>query len=217
MSISDRRSPPSTRFNAPPTRSGISPAISSAAGVRLEHVDLGGGLGISYDGTPVPDVEPYAAIVGEAARATGLSLVVEPGRWLVAPAGALLARVIDTKPAPGDRRFVVLDAGMTELMRPALYGAFHRIVLVDAPARPDVLCHVVGPVCESTDTFGEERSLPTPEVGDLVAILDAGAYGSAMASNYNRRALPPEALVDGSTWRLIKRRQTVDEMLALEV
>jgi diaminopimelate decarboxylase len=105
---------------------------------------------------------------------------------------------------------------MTELMRPALYGAFHRIVPVHAAARPEVVCDVVGPVCESTDTFGVERTLPSPEVGDLLAVLDAGAYGSAMSSNYNRRALPPEVLVDGEAWRVIRRRQNVEEMLALE-
>jgi diaminopimelate decarboxylase len=186
------------------------------AGLPLEHLDLGGGLGISYDGSPVPDVEPYAEVVATAARATGLPVVVEPGRWLIGPPGALVARVIDTKPAPGGRRFVVLDAGMTELMRPALYGAFHRIVPVHAAARPEVVCDVVGPVCESTDTFGVERTLPSPEVGDLLAVLDAGAYGSAMSSNYNRRALPPEVLVDGEAWRVIRRRQNVEEMLALE-
>lgn len=186
------------------------------AGLPLEHLDLGGGLGISYDGSPVPDVVPYADIVAAAARATGLSIVVEPGRWLIGPPGALVARVIDTKPAPSDRRFVVLDAGMTELLRPALYGAFHRIVQVHEVSRRDVVCEVVGPVCESTDTFGVERTLASPEVGDLFAVLDAGAYGSAMSSNYNRRALPPEVLVDGDTWRVIRRRQNVEEMLALE-
>jgi diaminopimelate decarboxylase len=186
------------------------------AGVPLEHLDLGGGLGISYDGSHVPDVEPYADVVGRAAQASGLSIVVEPGRWLIGPPGVLVARVIDTKPAPDGRRFVVLDAGMTELMRPALYGAFHRIVHVDAVSRPELMCDVVGPVCESTDTFGVERRLASPEVGDLFAVLDAGAYGSAMSSNYNRRALPPEVLVDGTQWRVIRRRQNIDEMLALE-
>lgn len=185
-------------------------------GVRLEHVDLGGGLGVAYDGGPAPDVLAYAQVLREAADAVGLTLIVEPGRWLVAPAGALLARIIDTKPAPDGRTFVILDAGMTELMRPALYGAFHRIeraTIVDAPPIP---VDVVGPVCESTDTFGGDRSMSSAEPGTLVVILDAGAYGAAMSTNYNRRPLPPEVLVDGGTWRTIRRRQTVDDMLALE-
>jgi diaminopimelate decarboxylase len=185
-------------------------------GIRLEHFDLGGGLGVSYDGIPAPDVNDYAQVLREATARTGLSLIVEPGRWLVAPAGALLARIVDTKPAPDGRQFVVLDAGMTELLRPALYGAFHRIVRVEEVDGAEASCELVGPVCESSDTFGGVRTLAAPRPGDLVSILDAGAYGAAMASNYNRRPLPPEALVDGATWRVIRRRQTIDDMLALE-
>jgi diaminopimelate decarboxylase len=193
-------------------------------GVALEHLDLGGGLGISYDGGPEPDVESYASVVTAAARATGLSLIVEPGRWLSGNAGALLAEVIDVKPAPEDdapagrppRQFVVLDAGMTDLMRPALYGAVHRIVRVEPGAGPAVPCDIVGPVCESSDAFLGERTLVDPQVGTLVAILDAGAYGAAMGSNYNRRPLAPEVLVDDGRWRVIRRRQTVDDMVRLE-
>lgn len=188
------------------------------AGLPIEHLDVGGGLGINYEGGPEPDVEEYGAAMAGIARSTGLSLILEPGRWLMAPAGALVASVIDTKPAPDDRLFVVLDASMTELIRPALYGAHHRIVpvmaRVDAPA---VLCDVVGPVCESSDTFGRDRLLPGPRVGDLVAILDAGAYGAVMASNYNRRPQPAEVLVDQGTWRVVRRRQTVDDQLTWEV
>lgn len=106
---------------------------------------------------------------------------------------------------------------MTELLRPALYGAFHRIEPVEPSSRPVVSCDVVGPVCESSDTFGRARDLPEPQVGDLVAIMDAGAYGAVMSSTYNRRPLPPEVLVQGDgSWRLLRRRQTIDEMLALE-
>lgn len=205
-------------------------------GVTLEHLDLGGGLGISYDGGREPDLLAYAAVVTAAARATGLSLIVEPGRWLSGNAGALLAAIIDTKPAPDDeppaadrapgappRQFVVLDAGMTDLMRPALYGAVHRIVRVESAAGPpgggpieDTPCDVVGPVCESSDAFLGDRTLVDPRVGTLVAILDAGAYGAAMGSNYNRRPLAPEVLVDDGRWRVIRRRQTVDDMVRLE-
>jgi diaminopimelate decarboxylase len=185
-------------------------------GVPLEHLDLGGGLGVSYDGGAVPDVGAYAQVLREAAQATGLSLIVEPGRWLVAPAGAVVASIVDTKPAPEGRQFVILDAGMTELLRPALYGAFHRIVRVDEVDGAEVASDIVGPVCESSDTFGGDRRLVAPQPGDLVLILDAGAYGAAMSSNYNRRPLPPEVLVDGDAWRVIRRRQGVDDMLALE-
>ena len=185
-------------------------------GIALEHIDLGGGLGISYDGSAVPTVEDYAAAILPALEGSGFDLVVEPGRALIAAAGILLARVVDRKAYAGGPQFVVLDAGMTELMRPALYGAFHRIVAVTP--RPGALqrYEVVGPLCESSDIFGRDRELPPLDVGDLVAILDAGAYGSVMASTYNRRPFPPEVLVDGDTWRVIRRRQTIDDLLALE-
>lgn len=187
------------------------------AGIALEHLDVGGGLGVSYDGSPEPDVHAYAAAVAEVTRETGASLVLEPGRWLMAPAGALVARVVDTKPAPEGKRFVVLDAGMTELIRPALYDAFHRIALVTPrTGAAEVTCDVVGPVCESSDVFGRNRMLPDPRVDDLVVVLDAGAYGVVMSSNYNRRPMPPEVLVDQGAWRLIRRRQTVEDQLACE-
>jgi diaminopimelate decarboxylase len=189
-----------------------------AEGLPLSHLDLGGGLGIVYEaGGDVPTYDAFAQALVEVARPTGLTLIVEPGRTLVGPAGVLLARVIDVKPHAGGGRFVVLDAGMTELLRPALYGAFHRIVPVTPAARPVVPCSVVGPVCESSDTFGRVRDLPEPQVGDLMAILDAGAYGAVMSNTYNRRPLPPEVLLQADgTWRVIRRRQTIDEMLALE-
>ena len=189
-----------------------------AEGFPLAHLDLGGGLGIVYDGGEVPTYEAFAQALVDVARPTGLRLIVEPGRTVVGPAGVLLAQVIDVKPHAGGGRFVVLDAGMTELMRPALYGAFHRIVPVEPSSRPVVPCDVVGPVCESSDTFGRTRDLPAPVVGELMAIMDAGAYGAVMSNNYNRRPLPPEVLVEeDGTWRVLRRRQTVDDMLALEV
>ncbi len=187
-----------------------------ADGVPLEHLDLGGGLGISYNGGEVPDVVSYAAVLMNAARQTDLSLIVEPGRTMVGPAGVLVARVVDIKPAPEGRQFVVIDASMTELIRPALYGAFHRIEPVRRTAAAEIVADIVGPVCETSDTFGVERRLPAPQVDDLVAILDAGAYGIVMSSNYNRRPMPPEVLVDEGGWRTIRRRQTVDDMVASE-
>ena len=186
-------------------------------GVQLEHIDIGGGLGISYDGSRAPTAAEYAAAILPIVAPSGLSIALEPGRYIVGAAAALLARVVDLKDAAGGHHFAVLDAGMTELMRPMLYGAFHRIVAVTPRAARDQCYDIVGPVCESTDAFGSERRLNQLEVGDLLAILDAGAYGSAMSSNYNRRPLPAEVLVDGGHARLIRRRQNIDDQLALEI
>jgi diaminopimelate decarboxylase len=185
-------------------------------GFPLEYVDLGGGLGVSYDGSPVPSAAEYVGALVEAVRRTSLPIVLEPGRAIAGPAGALVARVIDVKPRTASSDFVIIDAGMTELIRPALYSAFHRIEPVSAPPSGDHHYEIVGPVCESSDVVGRDRMLPLLAAGDLVAIRDAGAYGSVMASNYNRRPLPPEVLVDEGGWRLIRRRQTLDDLLALE-
>jgi diaminopimelate decarboxylase len=186
------------------------------AGVRLEYVDLGGGLGIAYDGCHEVAPDAYVAALLEEVRPTGLPIVLEPGRTIVGPAGALVATVIDLKPRNATGEFAVIDAGMTELLRPALYGAFHRIEPLRPGSGPARQYEIVGPVCESSDVVGRDRELPALAVGDRVAILDAGAYGSAMASNYNRRPLPAEVLVDGGRWHVIRRRQTVDDMLAME-
>ena len=185
-------------------------------GFPLEYVDVGGGLGVSYDGGEVPSAADYVGALVGAVRHTSLPIVVEPGRSIAAAAGALVARVIDVKPRTAESDFIIIDAGMTELMRPALYGAFHRIEPVSSPATGDHHYEVVGPVCESSDVVGRDRMLPPMKEGDIVAIRDAGAYGSAMASNYNRRPLPAEVLVDGGTWQVIRRRQTIDDQLALE-
>jgi diaminopimelate decarboxylase len=186
------------------------------AGVALEYLDAGGGLGISYDGGPVPTPDRYASALVDEIRTTRLPIVVEPGRSIVGPAGVLVARIVDLKPRTASSDFAVIDAGMTELIRPALYDGFHHIEPI-CP-RPGSLrqYEIVGPVCESTDVVGRDRTLPPLAVGDLVVIRDTGAYGSAMASNYNRRPLPAEVLVDNGTWRVIRRRQSIDDMLAQE-
>ena len=185
-------------------------------GVPLEHVDLGGGLGIAYEGRPMITPAEYAAAVLPELRRAGIPVVLEPGRAVVGHSGALIARVVDTKRYPDGRQFAVLDAGMGELIRPALYGSFHRIVPVAPRDGPETPWDVVGPICESSDVFARDRALPPLIVGDLIALLDAGAYGSVMASNYNRHLLPPEVLVDGGNWSPIRRRQTMDDVLALE-
>ena len=191
-------------------------AAFASFGIQLEYLDAGGGLGVAYDDTPAVSAEEYVAALVAQIRPTGLPIVVEPGRSIVAPAAVLLARVVDLKPRDATSTFAVLDAGMTELLRPALYSAFHRIEPVRPRATAMQRYELVGPVCESSDIVGRDRLLPALEQGDLVAIRDAGAYGSAMASNYNRRPLPAEVLVDGGQWRIIRRRQTIDDMLALE-
>jgi diaminopimelate decarboxylase len=182
----------------------------------------------------VPTPAEYGAAILAAVRGSGYAIVIEPGRAIVGAAGTLLARVIDLKEYANGLAFAVLDAGMTELMRPALYGAYHRIAPVRPRAGVTRPYEIVGPLCESSDIFGRDRHLPPLEVGDLVAILDAGAYGSVMASTYNRRTLPAEVLIeapdnhdagtprrhDGEEavkWRLIRRRQTIDELLSTEL
>ena len=185
-------------------------------GVPLEHVDLGGGLGIAYEGRQMITPTEYAAAVLPELRRANIPVVLEPGRAIVGHSGALVARIVDVKQYPDGRRFAVLDAGMTELMRPALYGSFHRIVPVSPRQTPEMRWDIVGPICESSDVFARERPLPDVCVDDLLAILDTGAYGAVMASNYNRRMLAPEVLVDGDSWSLIRRRQTLDDVLELE-
>jgi diaminopimelate decarboxylase len=185
-------------------------------GFEIEHVDLGGGLGIAYEGRPMITAKEYAAAVVPELKRLGVPVVLEPGRAVVGHSGALVARVVDTKRNPDGRQFAVLDAGMTELMRPALYGSFHRIVPVQPRDGAETSWDVVGPICESSDVFARDRMLPELQVNDAVALLDTGAYGAVMASNYNRRFLAPEVLVDETQWTVIRRRQTIDDVLALE-
>jgi diaminopimelate decarboxylase len=185
-------------------------------GFRLEHLDLGGGLGIAYQGLPIINPADYAGAVIPQLQRSGVPVVLEPGRAVVGNSGALVARIVDTKCFPDGRKFAVLDAGMGELIRPALYGSFHRIVPVATRPGAETPWDVVGPICESSDVFARDRLLPPLEVDDLVAILDAGAYGSVMGSNYNRHLLPAEVLVDAGEWSVIRRRQTLEDVLALE-
>jgi len=189
-------------------------ATMSGDGVRLEHLDVGGGLGIAY----APDdaelaVEDYAAAVLSVVKPSGLKLLLEPGRWLVGPAGVLVTTVVDLKRHPNGGWFVVVDAGMTDLIRPALYGAWHAIEPVVQREGRSIPAEIVGPVCETSDTLGRQRQLPPVQVGDRLVIRDTGAYGAVMASNYNRRPTAAEVLVDAGGWRVVRRRQTVDDML----
>ena len=183
-------------------------------GLTVERLDLGGGLGVPYFNQPDPPTPAdYAAMVAEVIRGLNVQLAFEPGRAIAANAGVLLARVLHVHERPEGRRFLVLDAAMNDLIRPAMYDAYHDI----RPLRPRpgalVAYDVVGPVCETGDTFTRERQLPPLEAGDLVAFMTAGAYGAAMASEYNSRPLVPEVLVKGAEFAVIRQRPTYEEML----
>jgi diaminopimelate decarboxylase len=187
------------------------------AGYTVSRLDLGGGLGIRYRDETPPSIEDYAAAVRRLTRGLGLELSFEPGRWIVGNAGVLLARVLYVKES-ATRRFVILDAAMNDLIRPTLYQAYHEIVPVAAP-RADAkreACDVVGPICESGDTFAEERKLPPLAAGDLVAFLSAGAYGAVMSSGYNSRLIAPELVVAGREFAVTRPRSSYDEMLTRE-
>lgn len=189
----------------------------AAAGHAIASIDVGGGLGVRYrEGEQAISAEDYVAEIRMALDGFNGRILLEPGRWLLAEAGMLLSRVLLEKHGEA-RRFLVLDAAMNDLLRPSLYDAWHDIVRVGDPAgRPQVTYDVVGPVCETGDTFAVGRELPRCHAGDLVAILGAGAYGASMASCYNSRPLPAEVLVDGGRYAVVRRRQTFDEMIAGE-
>ena len=215
----------------------------AASGIRLQYIDAGGGLGIDYTGE-APDVADWVRTIAPLVAGAGYGLVIEPGRSIVGRAGELLTRVVYTK-EQGAKRFVIADAGMTDLIRPTLYQAHHPILLVTegispqdakkkglgetdlpwplapgpssslatAPEKLEVV-DIVGPICETSDFLARERPMPPVAAGDLLAVLHAGAYGFAMSSNYNGHLRPAEVLVEGDTFRVIRRRQTYDDLLA---
>ena len=186
-------------------------------GYQVDHLDLGGGIGISYDGTTPPDLAEYAEIVKDTVGDLDCRLSVEPGRYLVGNEGYFLTRVMFVKQG-GARRFVIVDGAMNDLIRPTLYEAHHDIVTVaeTASSQEDSLADIVGPICESGDYLARGRRLGKISDGDLIVLKSAGAYGAVMSSNYNSRPLVPEVLVDGDSYKVVRRRQTLDEMLALE-
>jgi len=188
-----------------------------AAGHAVTTVDCGGGLGIPYGDEPAPSPAGLAGALRSAFHNLDVRLELEPGRWLVGPAGVLLASVVLHKQA-GATRFIVLDAAMNDLVRPAMYDAWHGIVPVAAAdaVAPTTQADIVGPVCESGDTFARSRQLPSLRQNARVAILDAGAYGSVMSSTYNARPLAAEALVDGDRWSVIRDRQPVEALWQAE-
>ncbi len=184
----------------------------------IQYVDAGGGLGINYSTSQdfQPVAKAYAEAVMHPLRGLDVKLLLEPGRSIVGPAGVLLTRVLYRK-RNGDKKFVVVDAAMNDLIRPSLYQAEHQIVPVEGGDRAVEAVDVVGPVCESGDFFARDRDMPATNEGDLLAILDAGAYGMALASNYNTRPRPAEVLVDGKSAKLIRKRETIGDLLRLEL
>jgi diaminopimelate decarboxylase len=189
-----------------------------AEGLSVERLDLGGGLGVPYFNSPTPpDPAAYAAMIARVmAGFTGVRFAFEPGRMIAANAGVLVARVQHVHERPEGRRFLVLDAAMNDLLRPAMYDAYHDIRPVKPRAGEPQLYDVVGPVCETGDTFTRDRLLPPLEAGDLVAFMSAGAYGAAMSSEYNSRLLAPEVLVKNADWAVVRPRPTYEDMLARE-
>ncbi|MDO5068816.1 MAG: diaminopimelate decarboxylase [Neisseria zoodegmatis] len=186
----------------------------AAEGITLEHIDLGGGVGIVYDNEDVPDLKAYAQAVAKLMAGRPLKLMLEPGRSLVGNAGTLLTRVEFVKQGE-EKNFVIVDAAMNDLMRPALYEAYHRIEVVEPRNTAPFTADIVGPICETGDFLGQNRTLACA-AGDLLAIRSAGAYGSSMASNYNTRNRAAEVLVNGTEAKLIRRRETIEQQLANE-
>ncbi len=191
-----------------------------ADGFDITHLDLGGGLGVPYvhsSGEIPPSPDAYGQMVRRTVGGLGCKLAFEPGRVIAGNAGVLVAGVTSVKITP-ERRFVILDAGMNDLVRPAMYDAHHDILPVVEPPLTETLepADIVGPVCETSDRFAQDRRLPPIAAGDLMAFLTAGAYGAVMASDYNARPLVPEVLVDADKFAVVRRRPSFEDMIALE-
>ncbi len=192
-------------------------AARRAAGQQVEWLSLGGGFGVPYEGKEEFSLDELAQKLHPLLDGQGLKLILEPGRWLVARAGTLLMTVQYVKES-GSKTFVIVDAGMHTIIRPALYGGWHKIWPLSQPddAPAPLKCDVVGPICESTDFLAKDRPLPPVQAGDILTLSDAGAYGMVMASTYNSQPRPAEVLVDGNDYRLIRRRETYQDLMDLE-
>ncbi len=188
-----------------------------ASGIdTLEALDVGGGLGVRYHNEKAPSPQAFAEAVAPKVKAAGLALVCEPGRYLVANAGVLLTKVLYRKHS-GGKEYVVVDAGMTDFVRPSHYNAYHEIVPLKDGGRPEETVNVVGPICESGDFLALDRKLVTVEPGEYLALLGTGAYGFVMSSTYNARPRPPEVLVEGDRYYVARPRETLDDLLRGEV
>src|SRR5690349_10544743 len=191
-------------------------ALRASGIVSVEALDVGGGLGVRYHNEKAPSAQAFAAAVAPPINQAGLALVCEPGRYLVANAGVLLTKVLYRKHA-GGKEFVVVDAGMTDFVRPSHYNAHHEIVPLKDGTRPEELVNVVGPICESGDFLALDRKLPAVEPGEYLAVLGTGAYGFVMSSTYNQRPRPPEVLVEGNRYYIARQRETLEDLMRGEI
>jgi len=184
-------------------------------GLNLKYIDIGGGFGISYEkGKPPINIEKLAEKIYSPIKDSGMKLILEPGRFLVGPAGSLITEVLYKKNR-GEKTFIIADAGMNDLIRPSLYGAFHQIKKLKEPYNKDSLevVDVVGPICESGDFFAKDRKLPPIKEGEYLAIMDAGAYGFSMSSSYNAQPRPSEVLIKDDRWWIIRERETYPDLI----
>lgn len=187
-------------------------------GIEIRNLDLGGGLGIAYQGETPPLPDAYGQMVRETVGHLGCHITLEPGRLIAGNAGIMVSRVMYIKDGEA-KRFVILDAAMNDLIRPTLYSAYHEIIPVDelVEGEEQAVVDVVGPVCETGDTFGKDRKLPDNlKAGDLVAVMSAGAYGAVMSSTYNTRALTPEVLVKGNNFAIVRPRQEIEDLIKMD-
>jgi diaminopimelate decarboxylase len=181
-------------------------------GANIRYLDLGGGLGIQYKDEQPPQPEEYASALIRGLDGLDVTLILEPGRVMVGNAGVLVTEVLYLKETD-EKKFVVVDGGMNDLIRPALYGSYQAIRPVVERNGETIVADVVGPICESGDFFAKDREIPRPKPGDLLAVMSAGAYGFTMASNYNAHPKPPEVLVDGDKFYVVRQRESLDDLV----
>jgi diaminopimelate decarboxylase len=181
-------------------------------GADIRYLDLGGGLGIRYKDEEPPSPEEYAGALVKGLEGLNVTLILEPGRVIVGNAGLLVTEVLYLKEHE-EKKFVVVDSGMNDLIRPALYGSYQAVRPVAESKAETIVADVVGPICESGDFFAKDREIPRPNPGDLLAVMSAGAYGFTMASNYNSHPRPPEVLVDADKYYVVRERETLDDLI----
>jgi diaminopimelate decarboxylase len=181
-------------------------------GMEIRYLDLGGGLGITYEDEEPPQPVEYASNILEEIRGFGCNLILEPGRVIVGNAGVLVSKVLYTKETE-EKRFVIVDAGMNDLVRPSYYGSFHQVLPVNRKNREEIVADVVGPICESSDFLAKGRKIQKFNSGDLVAVMSAGAYGFSMSTNYNSRPRVAEVLVRGDQMSVIRKRETYEDLV----
>lgn len=187
----------------------------NSLGFEIQYIDLGGGLGIVYDKEEPPLPEEYSSVITEELKNLPLTLILEPGRVIVGNAGILVTKVLYTKKTK-EKNFIIVDAGMNDLIRPAIYQAYHKIVPVEDIESEEIVADIVGPICESGDFLAKDRKIPLVKRGDYLAVMSTGAYGMVMSSNYNSRPRPAEVLVEGNQVSLIRKRENLEDLLNLE-